>query len=176
MARARMACCFVFGATALSVLIGCSSVRVSERADGEEVSIVVDTSRSLGSMIGSGKYDWVHPDITAEHFPPGNANWRRLNIKLISFKRDMQPHEVLYELRRLNLRAVTLPELLALGEARPDLQKNHPIIGLGSIWEDDFGDRWSPQLDYDFDRRNLDLQLINFAIFDNNYRFAAVER
>ncbi|MDP2696383.1 MAG: hypothetical protein Q8O87_04035 [bacterium] len=171
-----MAYYYVFGAATLSVLIGCSGVRVLDRTDGDEVSIVVDTSRSLGSMISSGKYDWVHPDITAEHFPAGNASWRRLNIKLISFRRDMQPYEVLYELRRLNLRAATLPELLALGEARPDLQKSHSIVGLESIWKDDFGDRWFPQLDYDFNRRNLDLQPINFAMFDKNYRFAAVER
>ena len=38
-------------------------------------------------------------------------------------------------------RPATLAELLALGESQPELQRQFPIIALGSVWRGAFGRR-----------------------------------
>ncbi|MFH1990409.1 MAG: hypothetical protein ABIJ19_00960 [Patescibacteria group bacterium] len=83
--------------------------------------------------------------------------------------------EVLSELDKMGLRPVTLKELLALGEGFPNLQREFPIIALGSVWDSD-NFRHCPRLGGDTSERILFLSWITGRWWGDGYRFAAVRK
>lgn len=115
--------------------------------------VIVDYTKPLADMIVDGKYDDVNLDITAEHFPIDTRHQssaddvarasEEIKIRLVHLGRDAKTAEVEAEFDKTGLRPVTLPELLALYAAYPDLQRKYqtePIVALGSVWrmpEDD---------------------------------------
>lgn len=108
--------------------------------------VTVDYARGLPEMIKAGKYDYANDDITAEHFPIVGEGKQGLEILLVHFGKDMESNDVLSELGKLGLRPATLPELLAFGETHPEIQREFPIIALGSVWQNRDGSRHVPYL------------------------------
>ena len=105
-------------------------------------SITVVYIQSLKAMIESGHYDWVNGDVTEKHFPlPRQSGTEELDVELVHFNRPISSDDALHELDRMGFRAATLPELLAFGSKYPEEQRKYPIVALGSVWRDDFGDR-----------------------------------
>lgn len=133
----------------------------------------INYDRSVKDGIKAGKYDWENDDITSKNFPSQETSTKEVAVELFHFGKDMSTDEVLAELDKQGFRAATLKEILALGEKQPDLQKDFPIIGLGSVWQDPGGDRGCPYLSRDGSERSLSLRWV-----DNRWsglcRFAAV--
>lgn len=138
--------------------------------------IVVDYATSLADMIVAGRYDWTNPDITVEHFPIVGEGKVDVEIELVHFGRVIEDgDEALRELDKMGLRAATLPELLGFGAKYPDMQRQFPIMALGSVWEDRGGGRDVPVL-WAYDRgRPLDLRWFR-GRWRKRCRFAAVRR
>jgi hypothetical protein len=86
---------------------------------------------TLGDMIKVGKYDYINPDITLERFPIGKETYN-VDLILVHFGRDMTTEQVEAELEKQGLRAGKIEELLALGDKYPDIQREFPVISLGS--------------------------------------------
>jgi undecaprenyl-diphosphatase len=61
--------------------------------------------------------------------------WSSWNLigKLFHFNRDISSEDAIAEMDKDGFRPATLAELLALGEAQPELQKQFPIIALSSV-------------------------------------------
>lgn len=95
--------------------------------------VTVDYSMSLELMIASGRYDWVNPDITSEHFPVKGTGTIRLETQLINFVRPTSSEFAIGELDKMGLRPAILEELLAFGAKYPEEQLMHTIIALGSV-------------------------------------------
>lgn len=108
--------------------------------------VVVDYSRSLAQMVEAGEYDWVNSNISEENFPIEGDECHELRIVLFHFGRVMDSDEVVAIMKREGFRPAKIEELLALGEAHPNLQKEFPIVGLGSVWQDRDGLRHVPHL------------------------------
>jgi hypothetical protein len=68
-----------------------------------------------------------------------------------------------------------LPELLAFGEKYPDVQREFPVVALGSAWRDSVGNRHVPYLVRHAGRRLLYLYWLGCE-WDSGYRFAAVRK
>ena len=135
--------------------------------------VTVDYSRSLAEMIGAGKYDWVNFDITAEHFPITGTGKAEVNLVLVHFNRAMSTNEVLDDFKKRGLRPAKIEELLALGERYPDLQREFPIVALGSAFENPRGRRYCPFLWRVGAERGLDLRLLERG-WSGSFRFLAV--
>ncbi len=136
-------------------------------------TLTINYTRSVEDGIRAGKYEWSSSDITSSHFPSEETGTKEVSIELIHFGRDMETNEVLSELDKMGLRPATLKELLTLGEKHPDLQREFPIIALGSVWRDPGGDRDCACLGRDDSRRRLHLLWIGRR-WDDYCRFAAV--
>ena len=137
--------------------------------------VVVDYyNLSLAQMIEAGKYYWVNDDITAEHFPVKGES-KQVEITLLHFDRYISSDEAVKEIDKMGYRPATLPELLALGASQPELQRQFPIVALGSVWQGRYGDRYVPYLWDDGSGRYLDLDW-----FDDGWnpgdRFAVVRK
>lgn len=97
-------------------------------------TVMVNYDRSIEDRVKDGKYDWANSDITSSHFPSQETGIKEVSIEFIHFRRNMKTDDILGELDKKGLRPATLKELLSLGEQYPDLQREFPIIALGSVW------------------------------------------
>ena len=118
--------------------------------------VTVRKDRTLVQMIEAGKYDWVNSDITSERFPDIGPDGE-YELVLVHFNRVVSTEEALAEIRRRGLDPATLVQLLALGENFPDVQRQFPVIALGSCCVLSGGYRCSPCLSVSGHRRRLNL-------------------
>lgn len=137
--------------------------------------VTVDYSRNLPEMTKAGRYDFASEYITAENFPVIGEGKAELEIVLVHFDREMESDDVLAEFEKLGLRAITLPELLAFGETHPEVQREFPIVALGSVWADPNGDRRVPYLGRWYGLRRLRLYWFESGWRDG-CRFGAVRK
>ncbi|MFA6593836.1 MAG: hypothetical protein WCT16_01130 [Candidatus Buchananbacteria bacterium] len=139
------------------------------------IQLVIDYRMTLAQMIIAGKYDRVNSDINAEHFPINGKGKKAVDIELWHPNRYFKNgDEVIAELKKskYGYRFATLPELLALGAAQPELQRQFLIAALGSIWRRT-GYRRFAYLHGSDAMRDLDLGFLGGA-FHGYWRFAVV--
>lgn len=137
--------------------------------------IQINYDRSVKDAIKAGNYDWKNDDITSKNFPSQETGTREATVELFHYGKDMSTDEVLADLDKQGYRAATLKELLALGEKHPDLQREFPIIGLGSVWQGSDGNRCCPCLSWGVSERSLGLRWID-SRWRDDCRFAAVRK
>ena len=140
-------------------------------------TLSVNYSRTVEDGIKAGKYDWSNSDITSGHFPtkhcPGSEEG--VKIELVHFGKNMNTEDVLSELSKKGLRPAELHDLLVLGEKHSDLQREFPIIALGSVWQAPDGNRRVPYLYGHGSERSLDLSWVG-SRWIGSCRFAAVRK
>ncbi len=137
--------------------------------------VLVDYAKTLKEMIREGKYNWVDSNITQENFRTQEKGTQEIEIQLFHFGRVVGSEEVLEEMEREGFRPATLPELLALGAADRELQKEFPIVALGSRWRSPDGYLVVPFLHWFGLRRNLDLGWFE-SDWHESCRFAGVRK
>lgn len=102
---------------------------------------------TLGELIRLGNYDWVNSDITVEHFPLDNSQFGNFELVLVHLNRSVTSDEVLLYMDDHGLSPAKIGHLLAFGAKYPNVQREFPIIALGSSWVSPFGGRVVPYLD-----------------------------
>ncbi len=162
--------------SALAFLASQLSVGVSFSASKQKVfPIKVNYDLSVESLVINGKYDWKNDAITGKNFPTTRKGEADLVLELVHFNKVLTSEEVLKELDKKGLRPAELHELLTFGEKYPDIQRQFPVIALGSLLRGWGGDRGVPYLYRFGGERGLDLYY-----FDNRWiefcRFAAVRK
>lgn len=125
-------------------------------------------------------FDWVYDGYKNAEFTAIEAckNVLReaceIEFELVHFGKDMSTDVILAELDKRGLRPALYEELLAFAAKYPELQKQFPIVALGSVCRND-GDLFSPYVSWGGDERSL-----NFAWFDYGWggvcRFLAVRK
>lgn len=111
--------------------------------------------KSLQDAIAAGKYDYANDYITAEHFKLEGEIVVDTELVLYHPDRDIESDDVVKELDQMGLRPATLQELCAFGEKYPDIQREFPVVALGSVCVGSGGDRRVPSLDFWFALRKL---------------------
>ena len=134
----------------------------------DEIALTVDYSQTVQEMINAGNYGWTHREITEKHFPlPTELNGKQVPVtnvtKLFYFNRNISSEAAISEMDKAGYRPATLAELLALGEAHPELQRQFPIVALGSVWRDTRDDRRVPVLDFGGNERRLSLRWFDYG-------------
>ncbi len=138
------------------------------RPEAGNYTVTIDWSRSLEQMIAAGRYDYANEDINQKNFllrPPASEDGSERSdcggshltpgqvsgdgeteLELVHLGPNLATEQVLAELDRRGLRPATLPELLAFGEAYPDVQWEFPVAAPGSSWTRPDGLRLVPCL------------------------------
>lgn len=117
--------------------------------------VMVNYNLSVKKAIKAGNYDWTNDDITSENFPTKRSGEAEVDIELVHFNRDMSTEEVLAEFDKRGLEPAELHELLKIGEKYPNLQREFPIVALGSVRRSPYGSRYYPYLSCDNSERTL---------------------
>jgi hypothetical protein len=135
----------------------------------------VDYGRSVENGVKAGCYDVVNSDITSRNFTTNRKGTAEVAVELVHFNRYVSTNEALRELNRMGYRPAELHELLAFGEKYPEVQREFPVVALGSVWHGRDGCRYVPYLDWFGSERYLDLFWIEFDWYEV-CRFAAVRK
>ncbi len=138
--------------------------------------VLVNYDQTVKDMVQAGKYDWSGSlfQVTSDNFPINHRAAGTVEIVLVHFHRPVGMSEALGELDKMGLRPAELPELLALGAAYPEKQREFPIIALGSAC---CNQQWFPSLEYhNWDDWGRTLNVGNFPRANESYRFAAVRK
>lgn len=159
------------------VYIGLQHVIQGKSLGDDTYPITVDYGRSVEDGVKTGRYDWSCSDITTRNFPtPANLKGTvEVTVELIPFNRTISSDNVLRELDRRGYRPAELQELLAFGEKYPDVQRQFPVVALGSVWQDPDGGRSVPCLFGDGSGRDLGLGWIG-GDWSGICRFVAVRK
>ncbi|MFO8009800.1 MAG: hypothetical protein R6U89_03200 [Dehalococcoidia bacterium] len=146
-----------------------------EKPPAGHYPVTVDYQLELDEAIKRAKFDWVNPDITPENFPPKGKGTVDAVVELIHFDRYISTNEALKELRQRGYQPAALRELLALGEKNPNIHKEFPIVALGSVWQDERGERNVPCIYRSGKARQL--RLVGYGGgWYARWRFAAVRK
>jgi hypothetical protein len=94
--------------------------------------IAVDFGMSLQAMIAAGKYDWVNPNITDEHFPVEGTGKKTFRTKLFHFGRNISSEDVVAAMKAEDFMPANHVHGLAFGATFPEEQRRYPIACLGS--------------------------------------------
>jgi len=143
--------------------------------------VAVDYGLTIEQAIGLGRYDWVNESVARNNFPTERKGKAELIVELIYFGYKVSSNKALKELDLMGYRPAELHELLALNEKYyPEIQKEYPIVALGSIWEDWYGWRRVPALHQDASEDNPDLPRLGLpsirSEWETRWRFAAVRK
>ena len=142
---------------------------------GNLYPLTVDYSRTVADGIRAGRYDYVNSDITARHFPTTRTGTHEEKVELMHLDRDISTEDALREMDAHGYRPADLHELLAFGEKYPEIQREFPVVALGSVWRSRAGSRYVPSLDGDGTERDLGLEW-DARDWDAGCRFAVVRK
>jgi len=137
--------------------------------------VTVDYARSLEQMILAGKYGYANSDITVANFPITGKGIVEEEIILVHFDRDISSDDAEKELATMGLEPARLEHATAFGAKYPDVQREYPIVFLGSVWTDPRGSRRVPYLSRWSDERRLCLDC-RYGRWHRPFRFAAVRK
>jgi hypothetical protein len=137
--------------------------------------ILVDETQTVEDAVMAGKFDWSGGDIVSKNFPmiKGGIELER-EIVLFHFKKIMTTDEILSEIDRAGCKPARIWDLSGLAIKWPGLQREFPIVALGSICElvinlhAAFLSEFSGQ-------RSIDLCRLE-ASWSSHFRFAGVRK
>ena len=141
----------------------------------KEFLMAVNYSQSLDQMIKAGYCNWINDNITVDHFPIEGSGKQEKNFTLFHFDKTKTSEEVIAEMNKEGFSPAKIEDLLVLGESQPELQKQFPIIALGSVWRDSDGNPLVPYLRWSGIERNLNLDYFASS-WRSGYRFLAVRK
>ncbi len=143
-----------------------------------EIILNIDYTKTIEQFITDGNCDWKSAAITSKTFPISPEMTGKnveVSAKIFHFNRDISSEDVISEMDKAGYRPAVLMELLVLGFLFPELQRQFPIIALGSTWRDAVDDYRVPCLDVDGSGRGLSLRWFRIR-WDAYCRFLGVRK
>lgn len=151
----------------------------TESPQGSVFTLDVDYAKTKLAMIKAGHYDFVNDFLRDNDPVKGRIDGFgtvQAALELVHFNRIISTADALKEIKKRGLIPAGVEHLLALGAKHSNLQKEFPIVALGSVWQNSDGGRSVPYLwgSSDGDRY---LRLYWIAdVWSGDYRFLAVRK
>lgn len=121
----------VLGAAAL-LTSGCLSQQERALLLEGPYTLNVDYSITVEDLLRAGSYNWVNHRLASSNFPAAGGGRVALSAVLVPFSPEANLDHAVGDQAALGMRPATLKELLAFGEAYPDVQRKLPVLALGS--------------------------------------------
>jgi len=139
-------------------------------------SITVNYDLTVEQMVIAGNYDHVSPSITQENFPIKGEGQQEKKVTLFHFNRGIFPKEVIEEMSKLEYQPAEPEDVLTLGIQHRDIQRQFPILALGSPWQHPHHRKgYVIRLEGGQTIRSINLRLFDFKS-NPHYHFAAVHK
>ncbi|MFZ2189514.1 MAG: hypothetical protein WAV48_01920 [Candidatus Magasanikiibacteriota bacterium] len=138
-------------------------------------TVVIDYGKTVEQMKKDGRYNWSNDNISSRNFPVSGTGTANVTLELVHLNKAASSKDVLSHMEANGLRAATVEELLMFGATYPDVQREFPIVCLGSSWVDPDGSRFVPFLDRYVSDRGLRLYWFGLG-WNDVCRFLAVRK
>lgn len=142
---------------------------------GTGYTVSVDYGKTVEEMVSAGRYDWKNDNITTKNFPVNGTGVVTVALELVHLNKAASSEAVLAHLEANGMRPATVEELLAFGVTYPEIQREFPVICLGSSWVGPLGFRCVPCLGRDGSGRYLCLDWFGIG-WGDCCRFLAVRK
>ncbi len=142
---------------------------------GGTYPVVIDYGKSVEEMVVYGNYNWSNPDTTSKNFPLSGTGNVSVSLEFVHLNKSVSTREVSDYLEANGLRAATIEELLVFGMTYPEIQREFPVVALGSSWVDSRSRRRVPYLVGHGSGRKLYLHWSAYD-WDDVCRFLAVRK
>lgn len=109
-------------------------VRPTAEPKIERITLSVDYGLSVEQMVVAGKYHSYNSRINSDIFSPPGVHKGRCDLEgvLVRFGHENQSDAVVAKMDEMGLCAGELYPLLALGAQYPEIQRQFPVVALGS--------------------------------------------
>lgn len=158
---------------ALRIVSGAVAIRlmpVGPIPAGQTITVPADAD--FETRVAHGRYGWRHEALTGDLFPVTEDQIGEHELRLFHFARNISSEDIVRLIRDEGFEPARIGDVLAFGAAFPEVQRLHPVVGLGSTAEID-GKSSAPALWFDGDSRTIDLIWLD-GDWHRNYRFLAV--
>jgi len=135
--------------------------------------VFVNFEINVTKAISLGCYKWVNRIVKFKNIQNEQKGEAVIVVELIHFNRVISTKEALYQINKARYRPAEFYELLAFGEKYPDVQRQFPIVALGSICQNQDGGYYVPVLDGSDSDRFLDMEWIE-RNWSKNHRFIVI--
>ncbi len=115
---------------------GLNENNIADKEISRSFLVTFDPASAFSDMVNAGKYGYVNPDITKENFPLNAEGKTEDEVFLLHFNHPVTSEQAIAEMERQGLRPATSTHALAFGAQHPAEQEKHPIVFLGSSWDD----------------------------------------
>ena len=136
--------------------------------------VSVDYTKTLAEMISVGKYDWQRDEIS-EKFKLEESGKQEVVLVLVHLNRIAETDTALESIELLLLEPAKIEHLLAVGATHPEIQREFPVVALGSSFSIGGTSCGFPYLDFRGGRRIISV-LSNHEPFGCDLRFLAVRK
>jgi hypothetical protein len=109
----------------------------SNQSKKTRFSIFVDYARSIEELVRLGKYDSSGVGFTTENFPTKRIGKVKMKVQFIPSALSITSKVALEASDKMGYRALEACELLTFGAKYPDIQREFPILALGSTFKDE---------------------------------------
>ena len=148
---------------------------VGNRLPGGIYPVTVDYGQSLQAMIAAGHYDWWDKDILRAGFTVEGTGQVEVELGLYHANRFISSGGLISEIGPKDLRPANHAECLAFGAKYPDIQRQFPIIALGSVGQL-LGHRRVVDLHRLGAERRLDLRWDDGGVWGDDCRFLVARK
>lgn len=158
---------------ALRIVSGAADIRIvttSPTPAGR--TITVPAGLDFDARVAEGRFGWRHDGLTEDRFSVTDDQLGEHELKLFHFARNISSEDIVRLIRDDGFEPARIGEVLAFGRAFPEVQRLHPVVGLGSTADID-GKTSAPALWFDGVGRTIDLIWLD-GDWHRNYRFLAV--
>lgn len=139
----------------------------------DTLTVPVDETQAIEDAVKIGDFDCVNDSITSANFPkPANGQKSERELVLFHFNNVMTPEEIVAKITEAGYELATIWDILGLAAKEPNLQKEFPIVALGSVWQGPSGHRRVPCLCSVGGDRNFGLSYLERG-WRVSYRFLA---
>lgn len=120
-------------------------------------TLQIFSDTSLSERINLGRYGCVDDDVTEKNFPEKVEKNYEVKYQIFHFNKSIFSDYVVVEMKKEGFKPASIHELLKLGEIQPNLQREFPIVALGTVCSNTRIGIRVPFLYDDGVRRNLGL-------------------
>jgi hypothetical protein len=94
--------------------------------------LIVDYNVSLSDMVKAGHYDRVADGIVESNFPRIKFEVEKIDVAFDHFDRSISSDSAVAEMDKVGYRPATIEGLLVFGAKNPEVQRQFPVVALGS--------------------------------------------
>lgn len=143
-----------------------------------EMALTVDYTQTVAQAVGGGNYDIIDKNVTDEKIPiPLEKKGRieKVMAAVIRFNQYVRRNDAINKINETDYRIANLMELLALGYLFPELQKDSPIMAIGSEWFDQ-GFYYRPLITNNGPKRYIQVEPSKSDISPSHYRWLVIRK